>query len=217
MFGYIKPSRAELRLRDWDLYRGVYCGVCRQLGKRFGPPARLILSYDSAFLAMLTASLGAQPPKLCARRCKLHPWRRDPCCLPDPSLDFAAAVALLLFYQKLLDDQADGGFFQKARSGLLRRVFSRAYKKAAAQAPEAEKVCREFSRMQRQAEAGKDSPWISTPIPPPGPLASCSPSARETPSPARTGSSGSWATIWAGGCISPTPPTTWKRPARRRL
>ena len=108
MFGYIKPSHPEMRIRDWETYRGVYCGVCRQLRKRFGPFSRLILSYDSVFLAMLVASLGEQAPCFCSRRCKLHPWRKDPCCLTDSSLEFAADTAMLLFYQKLQDDRQDG-------------------------------------------------------------------------------------------------------------
>ena len=152
MFGYIKPSHPEMRIRDWETYRGVYCGVCRQLRKRFGPFSRLILSYDSVFLAMLVASLGEQAPCFCSRRCKLHPWRKDPCCLTDSSLEFAADTAMLLFYQKLQDDRQDGGWLQKLRSSLLRRIFRRPYEKAGKENPQAKAACEQFAHRQGTIE-----------------------------------------------------------------
>ena len=41
MFGYVKACPPQLRLCEWEAYRGVYCGLCRTLGRRFGPFARL--------------------------------------------------------------------------------------------------------------------------------------------------------------------------------
>ena len=49
MFGYIKTCTPQLRLCEWEAYRGIYCGLCRTLGRRFGPLARLTLSYDLPF------------------------------------------------------------------------------------------------------------------------------------------------------------------------
>ena len=46
MFGYVKTCTPQLRLCEWEAYRGIYCGLCRTLGRRFGPLARLTLSYD---------------------------------------------------------------------------------------------------------------------------------------------------------------------------
>ena len=48
MFGYIKTCTPQLRLCEWEAYRGIYCGLCRTLGRRFGPLARLTLSYGAA-------------------------------------------------------------------------------------------------------------------------------------------------------------------------
>ena len=36
MFGYIRPRRDTLLVRDYDRYRAAYCGLCRALGKRCG-------------------------------------------------------------------------------------------------------------------------------------------------------------------------------------
>ena len=43
MFGYVKTCTPQLRLCEWEAYRGIYCGLCRTLGRRFGPLARLTL------------------------------------------------------------------------------------------------------------------------------------------------------------------------------
>ena len=64
MFGYIKTCTPQLRLCEWEAYRGIYCGLCRTLGRRFGPLARLTLSYDFTFYATLPAlrgKRGAEP------------------------------------------------------------------------------------------------------------------------------------------------------------
>ena len=53
MFGYVKPYKPELRVRELEEYKAVYCGLCRELGQSFGLFARFTLSYDFAFLAML--------------------------------------------------------------------------------------------------------------------------------------------------------------------
>ena len=44
MFGYVKALPAVLSPEDAQRYEGVYCGLCRTLGKRFGWSARLILN-----------------------------------------------------------------------------------------------------------------------------------------------------------------------------
>ena len=53
MFGYIRPQKGELLVREFEQYRGVYCGLCKQLGKSYGFAARMTLSYDCTFLGLL--------------------------------------------------------------------------------------------------------------------------------------------------------------------
>nr|MCR4710859.1 DUF5685 family protein [Clostridia bacterium] len=57
MFGYTVALRDELKVKEWELYRGYYCGVCKSIGRRYGQLPRITLSYDAAFLAMLLSSL----------------------------------------------------------------------------------------------------------------------------------------------------------------
>lgn len=50
LFGYIKPYKPEKKIIEFDTYKAIYCGLCKQLGRAFGPFARMTLSYDFAFL-----------------------------------------------------------------------------------------------------------------------------------------------------------------------
>ena len=56
MFGYVRPYKPELLVREYDQYKAVYCELCRVLGKEYGVMARFALSYDCAFYAMLALS-----------------------------------------------------------------------------------------------------------------------------------------------------------------
>ena len=32
MFGYVRPYRPELRVREDEYYKGTYCGLCKAMG-----------------------------------------------------------------------------------------------------------------------------------------------------------------------------------------
>ena len=51
MFGYIRPNKPELLVKEYDLYKSAYCGLCKRMGKDYGRLSRLALSYDGTFLA----------------------------------------------------------------------------------------------------------------------------------------------------------------------
>ena len=46
MYGYIRPLKAELKVREYEAYHAMYCGLCRTLGRRYGFAARFLVSYD---------------------------------------------------------------------------------------------------------------------------------------------------------------------------
>ena len=57
MFGYITVNQQELKIREYDMYRSYYCGLCHMLKKRYGRIGQLLLNYDMTFTAMLLSSL----------------------------------------------------------------------------------------------------------------------------------------------------------------
>lgn len=135
MFGYVRPITAELKVRELEDYKAVYCGLCRVMGKRHGFLARFTLNYDFAFLAMLLAA-GNEPcaPKRC--RCPAHPLRRRKMCLQMPELDVAADESMILSYHKLRDDAADKGSLRGLPARVAAAALRPAYRKAAAARPE---------------------------------------------------------------------------------
>ena len=139
MFGYITPFVPELKMRDNELYRAYYCGLCRALG-RYGLGSKLSLTYDGAFAAaLLTAAAGAEP-EFERRSCAMHPTRgRVPTVKEGPVIDYCAAVCVLLAKYKLLDDARDGRPLRRA----LEPAIAGGCRRAAKKYPEAERVLKE--------------------------------------------------------------------------
>ena len=128
MFGYIRPLECELKVREQAEYRGVYCGLCKSIGRRYGQIERLTLSYDCAFLALTLFAISGDAafvPGNCGPR--VYRGKR-PIAVQSPALDYAADVNVLLAWHKAADDAADD---KSTKAALARVALRRAYKKAA--------------------------------------------------------------------------------------
>ena len=132
MLGYVRPNAQELRLREYEYYRALYCGLCRRMGKCTGQCSRLSLSYDFVFLATVRMSLAGEKPQPEKIRCLLHPFRKRKAVTSSPTLDYCADASALLTYHKLNDDLADEKGFAKVKAAFLRALMRSAYKKARA-------------------------------------------------------------------------------------
>lgn len=53
MFGYIVMNKPEIKMKDFDMYRTFYCGLCRELREKYGISGQITLSYDMTFVIML--------------------------------------------------------------------------------------------------------------------------------------------------------------------
>ena len=137
MFGYVTPQKPELRVRELAFYKAVYCGLCRCIGKQVSQTARLSLSYDFVFLALLRASLSGEHFSVTPKRCFLHPLKKRPVADANPSLDYAARAGALMTYYKLLDETQDQKGIKRLFAALLLYPARRFRKKAAL--PELEK------------------------------------------------------------------------------
>ncbi len=107
MFGYIKIDKDDLKVRDYNLFKAYYCGVCQSLKKEYGFPSRYFLSYDVTFLAVLLSSFETDAPVTHSIRCLANPAVRRPAVSSSDVLRYAAAVNVLLVWFKLKDDWAD--------------------------------------------------------------------------------------------------------------
>ena len=133
MYGYVRPLKSELKVREYEAFKSVYCGLCHTLRERYGLAARFVVNFDFTFMAMLLSE--TETPCLRYRRCMASPFRKKSCHCQDPSLDAAAAYSVILAWHKLLDSVRDDGFWRRLRSRgcmlLLRRAYKCASKDAA--------------------------------------------------------------------------------------
>ena len=130
MFGYVRPYRAELKCKDFDLYRATYCGLCRKLRQRYGLLAPLFLTYDFTFLAMLLWER-EESFTPCFSRCYANPFCKKTMCPDSSALDLAADESVILTYWKVKDSVRDERGLKAALAGGLALLLTPGYRKAA--------------------------------------------------------------------------------------
>lgn len=106
MFGYIVANAAVLSEEEKRRYQAVYCGLCREIGKRSGQTARLSLTYDLTFLILLLSSLYEPEEREQTSPCVIHARKRP--WVTNRFTEYAADMNVFLSYYKLLDDKKDG-------------------------------------------------------------------------------------------------------------
>lgn len=120
MFGYVRTDKGELKVKEYELYRGLYCTLCKQLSKRYGVFSRFILSYDMTFLALVRLSAKGISPIFKGGRCPFNPAKRcNYCTNAEDEYSFVCAAAILMFYYKVKDNIADSPFFKRLLFFLL--------------------------------------------------------------------------------------------------
>ncbi|MBQ1967750.1 MAG: hypothetical protein II356_07235 [Clostridia bacterium] len=154
MFGYVKINKPEMKVKEYEAYRGLYCSLCRSLGKNFGVLSRLTLSYDITFLLLVRLSLGLTVPEFRKGRCPFSPSKKCNYCINgEDELRFSAAVSMMLFYYKIKDNIADGSFFRKMLMYIILPYALLKYRKAEKMYPDVAKMIEEG--MLRQSETEK--------------------------------------------------------------
>lgn len=106
MFGYIIINKPEIKFKDYDVYRSFYCGLCRELKKKFGISGQLSLTYDMTFVILLLNGLYETPVQKEKTRCIMHPFQKNTICRNEIT-EYAADMNVLLTYYKCMDDWQD--------------------------------------------------------------------------------------------------------------
>ena len=121
MFGYVMANLRELDQQARKRYSAVYCGICRRIRQQASNPARLGLSYDMAFLALLLMSLYEPEETGGKHACALHPMRTW---LDSEYIRYAADMNVALAYYKCIDDHRDeGDLAAKIMSGIFGKTM----------------------------------------------------------------------------------------------
>ncbi len=132
MFGYIQPDIPYLYFKDATLYKALYCGLCKSIGRSCGQTARFGLSYDMTFLSALLHNIKNTDVTIEKQRCAANVFTRRPMALDDGITKTVACLNTLLTYYKLTDDILD-----EHKGRISRAFFKRGYKKAKALHPDA--------------------------------------------------------------------------------
>lgn len=156
MFGYITVNRPELKIREWEVYQGYYCGLCLSLKKQYHHFSRLCLNYDMTFLALLLFSLYEPPTTFTDSHCVLHPLKKSRKYHND-CVDYAAKMTIVLTYWKCLDDWQDE---KKAARRLYAQALKPAYERIKAEFPaklqRIEKAMLALRELEQQSTASLD-------------------------------------------------------------
>lgn len=106
MFGTVTVNWKQLTEEQTRRYGAVYCGICRRIRCQSSGAARVGLSYDMAFLALLHMSLYEPEETSGAHRCKLHPLKKRPW-IDNEYICYAADMNVALAYYNFRDDWDD--------------------------------------------------------------------------------------------------------------
>lgn len=154
MFGYVRPQVPQLKVMEYEMYRAVYCGLCRAMGRVTGQASRLTLSYDFTLLAMVRMILEGVTPEVQPFRCAAHPLKKRTFVRDNAVLDYAAAMSAVLAYLKNRDDFCDESGLKKVRAVLAELPLRLMQNRGGRFLPEtaADDI---FSRMTRLSELEK--------------------------------------------------------------
>ena len=170
MFGYIKPFVPELKVRENELYKAVYCGLCKSMGKTTKAFSKLTLSYDAVFLALVRASLSGERFEIKKGRCLLHPFKKKSIAEDCEILRYCAAVSAELSYRNLLDKINDSHGIKKLFYRLLlpkfRKIKKRAEKVAAFDDTFITSALNELSELEAKKEPSPRRRPVRTPAVP---------------------------------------------------
>ncbi len=140
MFGFVLPHKPELKVSEWYTYRAMYCGLCKELKRKYGFTARFFLNYDFVFLALMADAINESDLDFNREACIANPTKKRPVCTGTPGLSYAADALILTAYYKIVDNLHDDKFIKKLPSLLLYPICSRLRKKAAKNYPKLDEV-----------------------------------------------------------------------------
>lgn len=156
MFGYVTAYKPELKIKDYEAYKGVYCTLCKEMGKEYGLLSRFLLSYDGAFYVLYKMGIRNEKTKAEQSRCTFNPCKKCLKITNDSDIyKTASAITVILAYFKLKDNLNDSQIFKKLFLYLLLPYFSILKNKAIKKQPQVYKTIEKG--MQEQFEFEKET------------------------------------------------------------
>lgn len=158
MFGFVTANLSELDPQQKNRYQAVYCGICRQIRESAGQTARLCLSYDMTFLALLLMSLYEPEESGGSNACKLHPIRKRHW-TDSQIIRYAADMNVVLAYFNALDNwEDDRSLPSKALAGYLEKHCEAIHQRYPRQCDAIAQCIRHLSLLEKDGCANPDEP-----------------------------------------------------------
>ncbi len=156
MFGYVRCDKPEMKVKEYEAYKGLYCSLCKAMIRHFGILSSLTLNYDIAFLVLMRLSFSGTVPSFKPGRCPFNVTKKCNFCYnADEQFRFAAAVSMMMFYHKVRDNIRDSSFFKRLLMYLLLPYAYMKNKKAEKLYGDLGEIIRQS--MQRQSETEKEN------------------------------------------------------------
>ena len=130
MFVYVRPYVPDLRVREYEMYRAYYCGLCRSMKRTTGYASSFFLSYDMVFLLMARLLYSDTRPGTVKKRCPAHSLKKHTEAADHPEIRMTARLSAVLTAAKNRDDKNDEQGPKRLRSCLLSPFLRRGEKKA---------------------------------------------------------------------------------------
>lgn len=157
MFGYIVPYKDELKVKDYELFRSYYCGLCRAIGKENGQLPRFALNYDIAFLGLFLSSLSDDKPIVDSKNCIAHPISKRSFVYDDQALEYTANIGTMLAYFNLIDNWEDDKSVKSfLGSLLLKRGSESAKNRYKIKYEKIEKLLKDLTELENRGEKDFD-------------------------------------------------------------
>lgn len=153
MFGYIRAAKGDLKVKEYEFYKAVYCTLCKTMGREYSLLSRFTLSYDFTFLALLNMSLRDGCDAVEKKHCVFNPLKKCVFCKNDDAIKLPAAAAAILNYYKVLDNIQDEKGFKKLGFILAKPFFKAPYKKAVKKYANIDKIVFDYITEQNIAES----------------------------------------------------------------
>lgn len=158
MLGYVKAYKPNLKMSEYELYRGIYCSLCKNLGRRYSPLAQLFLSFDFTLAVLITLSISDKKCRFLHSRCPYNPAKKCLKCADTSLLDSCADAVIITVYYKLLDNLHDKGIKDKILAALVLPFVALMHKKAKRLSPETDSITK--TAIEKQSNAEKNNAVI---------------------------------------------------------
>ncbi len=153
MYGYFRPRDSKLTTDELRLFNAYYCRICYCLRILGGQPARFFTTFDMAVYSLvLNIAQKKERPRRYA--CEHFGSRVMHCFDNDEIGKRLASMSILMFGEKIRDDQIDGNHL---RSGGMNLLFGKTVAQAQAAEPRMAEIARKgtdaVNRLQAEGQA----------------------------------------------------------------